>query len=272
MRSHHKAASKSGDAIREVSSSRFLPVGTGLPLTELRLIVYYSGGPLLDDAEPSTAATAPCFPTAFCAGDVAAQPVLKDRLMPLPQAVSWPSTMVLSMTLLLGGGSASLAGPADAQGAGTASGTDPWSWPVGGPEALLDPFAAPPAPWAAGHRGVDLRAGAGTGVNSPADGVILFSGVVADRQVLTIDHGAGLVSSFEPVVAQLEVGARVASGQQVARVGAGGHCSGVCLHWGVRLNGDYIDPLSLLMDRRPSILLPVPEGASRRGLDRRPRA
>ncbi|MGP5724993.1 M23 family metallopeptidase [Arthrobacter rhombi] len=192
--------------------------------------------------------------------------------MPLPRAFRWPVVVVLSMALLVGGGSASPAGPAEARGADAAAGTGQWSWPLGGPEALMDPFAAPPAPWAAGHRGVDLRAGAGTGVDSPADGVVRFSGVVVDRQVLTIDHGGGLVSSFEPVVTELTVGTRVVSGQQVASVGAGGHCAGLCLHWGVRLKGDYIDPLSLLMDRRPSILLPVPEGASRRGLDRRPRA
>lgn len=192
--------------------------------------------------------------------------------MPILGTPRWPVILVLAMALLVGGGSARPVDPAHADKANTSTGSGRWVWPLGGPEAVMDPFAAPPAPWAAGHRGVDLRAGPGTGVRSPAAGVVLYSGVVVDREVLTIDHGGGLVSSFEPVVAQLDVGTIVTQGQQVATVGTGGHCSGFCLHWGVRLDGEYIDPLSMLMDRRPSILLPVPAASSRQGPGGRPRA
>ncbi len=226
----------------------------------------------MDDVEPSTAATASGFPTAVFEGDHEVPEALQDRLMPIPRTPRWPVILVLAMALLVGGGSASPVGPAHADEADASAGPGRWSWPLGGPEAVMDPFAAPPAPWSAGHRGVDLRAGPGTGVRSPAAGVVLYSGVVVDREVLTIDHGGGLVSSFEPVVAQLDVGTSVARGQQIATVGTGGHCSGFCLHWGVRLNGEYIDPLSMLMDRRPSILLPVPAASTRQGPGGRPRA
>lgn len=147
-----------------------------------------------------------------------------------------------------------------------------WAWPVGGPRDLLAPFDRPASPWAAGHRGVDLRAGRGTAVRSPAAGVVAFVGVVVDRPVVTVDHGAGRVSSFEPARAGVVVGEAVSRGQEIARVAVGGHCSGACLHWGVRVEGEYIDPLSLLMDRRPSVLLPLPSANGRRSPGDRPRS
>ncbi|MGO1517429.1 MAG: M23 family metallopeptidase [Arthrobacter sp.] len=192
--------------------------------------------------------------------------------MSLSRKSRWPLFLVLVLALLAGGGPAGPIGPARADGPTPSAGSVPWSWPLGGPEAVLDSFVAPPAPWAAGHRGVDLRSATGAGIRSPAAGVVRYAGVVVDREVLTIDHGGGVVSSFEPVTAELDVGARVVRGQQVATTGTGGHCAGVCLHWGVRLNGEYIDPLSLLMDRRPSILLPVPAASLRQGPGGRPRA
>jgi murein DD-endopeptidase MepM/ murein hydrolase activator NlpD len=54
-------------------------------------------------------------------------------------------------------------------------------------------------------------------------------------------------------------GAEVHAGEVVATM-AGGitHCSPQsCLHWGVRKDGNYVDPLSLLpILRSPAILLP----------------
>lgn len=53
-------------------------------------------------------------------------------------------------------------------------------------------------------------------VRSPADGVVSFSGVVVNRKVLSIDHGAGYISSFEPVVSDLVVGDEVSAGDVIA--------------------------------------------------------
>ncbi|WP_394250115.1 M23 family metallopeptidase [Arthrobacter pityocampae] len=146
-----------------------------------------------------------------------------------------------------------------------------WSWPLGPVPQVLRPFEKPPQKWKRGHRGVDL-AGAGVGgagvgrsvrVLSPADGIVSFAGTVVDRGVLSIDHGDGRVSSFEPVSTDLSRGEHVAAGQVVATLaplpdGTGrGHCAQPCLHWGVRRDGEYVDPLSFVTDRRPSVLLPL---------------
>lgn len=97
----------------------------------------------------------------------------------------------------------------------------------------------------------------GQPVLSPESGRIVFVGTVVDRRVVTIDHGGGLLSSFEPASAVLAVGDTVSAGQTIATVSAGGHCRTGCLHWGVRLDGEYVNPLNFVTDRRPSVLLPL---------------
>lgn len=136
-----------------------------------------------------------------------------------------------------------------------------WSSPTssGAPE-VARPFVEPPSPWGAGHRGVDLVAGQGSSITSPADGSVSYVGHVVDRPVISVDHGSGLVSSFEPVESELEVGQAVSAGESVGELVAGGHCTdrgGSCVHWGVRLHGEYINPLLMLGDLEPSVLLPT---------------
>ncbi len=85
-----------------------------------------------------------------------------------------------------------------------------------------------------------------------------FVGFVVDRPVLSIKHAQGFVSSFEPVDSTLAVGDIVTSGETVATLAAlPRHCSPVtCLHWGVRLDGAYVDPLDYLEGFGPVRLLP----------------
>jgi murein DD-endopeptidase MepM/ murein hydrolase activator NlpD len=129
-----------------------------------------------------------------------------------------------------------------------------WSWPLAAPRVVA-PYVQPPHPYAAGHRGVDLRGGSGV-VTAPADGVVAFAGTVVDRGVLTIDHGSGWVSSFEPVTTSLQVGTVVTRGQEVALLATGGHAAPGTLHLGARHEGDYVNPLLLLGGVPRAVLLP----------------
>lgn len=133
----------------------------------------------------------------------------------------------------------------------------PWQWPLDPTPPVLRHFDKPPKKWMAGHRGADLAATRGSTVLSPADGVVVFIGTVVDRPVLTIDHGNGLLSSFEPVAATVGKGERVRRGQPVGDISTEPHCPTLCLHWGVREEGEYVNPLNLVSDRRPSVLLPL---------------
>ncbi len=138
-----------------------------------------------------------------------------------------------------------------------------WRWPLDPRPAVLRAFNPPARPWLSGHRGVDLRvAYDGAPVTSPAPGTVSFVGVVVDRPVITVDHGNGLRSSFEPVESGLAAGAAVAAGEVLGGVQSG-HCGrDPCVHWGVRRGTEYLNPLAFVMDQRPSVLLPVvPEPA-----------
>ncbi|GAB6897495.1 M23 family metallopeptidase [Kineosporia succinea] len=137
-----------------------------------------------------------------------------------------------------------------------------WEWPLQPRPALVRGFAVGPHPWSPGHRGVDLGAAVNQPVIAPAGGTVSFAGVVAGTPVVSIDHGGGLVSSFEPVRTRVRRGEPVAAGAVLGDLlgaGPGSHClPGVCLHWGVRREGTYVDPLELLgLSRGPAILLPL---------------
>lgn len=132
-----------------------------------------------------------------------------------------------------------------------------WRWPLAGSPAIVAPFDKPEKDWLPGHRGVDLAASAGADVFAPQRGRVTFASVIVDRPVLVIDHGYGFKTSIEPVTAEVSVGDWVEAGATVGQVATGAHCSGRCIHWGVRLDGEYIDPVLLIRDMRPSILLPL---------------
>lgn len=121
-----------------------------------------------------------------------------------------------------------------------------WTWPVQGP--VIRGFDPPHSPYGSGHRGIDIAAPTGSVAVAPADGTIAFAGPVGGRLFLTIDHGGGVESTFS-WVASLEVrrGDVVTQGQPVARTG-GGHTGDLVpnLHFGVKLDDAYVDPLTYL--------------------------
>lgn len=173
------------------------------------------------------------------------------------------ATVVLVGAMLAGHGTWAAGAPLPERTVGPG-----WDWPLAPRPAVVRSFDPPARPWLSGHRGVDLGSAQGAAVSAPEAGTVSFSGWIVDRPVITIDHGSGLRSSFEPVEGLLPVGAAVAKGEQfgaLAAPGAAGHCGDrMCLHWGVRRGDDYVDPLAFIEDRRPSVLLPWagPAGAS----------
>lgn len=129
-----------------------------------------------------------------------------------------------------------------------------WRWPVDTVQ-VVEPFAAPAHAYGPGHRGVDLVWDGGA-VRAPSGGIIAFAGPVAGRGVVTIDHGGGLVTTLEPVEPRATIGSVVFGGDIVAAQGEGGHTPPGVLHFGVRLDGNYINPMLLLGGVPRAVLLP----------------
>ncbi|WP_340698424.1 M23 family metallopeptidase [Cellulosimicrobium funkei] len=175
------------------------------------------------------------------------------------------AALVLGAVVVLGAPVAGAAAPPDA-GHGAATGG--WVPPLDRSLdrlGVLAPFDPPEHDWLPGHRGVDLAAAPAETVRSPAPGVVSFTGPVAGRDVVVVLHDDGLRTSLEPVTASVGRGERVTSGAvlgtvQAAESATGSHCAAACVHWGVRRGERYLDPLALLGDRPPIVLLPLGEG------------
>jgi murein DD-endopeptidase MepM/ murein hydrolase activator NlpD len=133
--------------------------------------------------------------------------------------------------------------------------------PVGAPVVVARPFVAPAGPYAAGHRGVDLTTASGGLVRAAGPGLVRFAGPLAGRGVVVIEHPDGVLTEYEPLAASVPAGTRVARGQPIGRVlGRHGTCAAArCLHWSARRNGEYFDPMTLLLALGPVRLLPWAE-------------
>lgn len=148
---------------------------------------------------------------------------------------------------------------ADAQAAPAASASETWSWPFDGARSVAAAYRAPAHEYGAGHRGIDIVPSPDGMVRAPASGTVAFRGTVVDRPLLTIAHPGGYVSTFEPVTSALTPGEVVTVGDEIGTVASGGHTPSGDMHLGVRLDGDYIDPMILFGGAPRAVLLPCCE-------------
>jgi murein DD-endopeptidase MepM/ murein hydrolase activator NlpD len=139
---------------------------------------------------------------------------------------------------------AALHAPLLAAPAAPAEGT--WLWPVRGP--VIEAFDPPETPFGSGHRGIDIAVSFGTTVVAPDAATVAFAGKVGGHLFVTLDHGAGLTSTYSWVSAALvRRNDVVAAGAPIALSGQGHPGSTIPhLHFGVRLDGVYLDPLDFL--------------------------
>ena len=122
-----------------------------------------------------------------------------------------------------------------------------WAWPIVGP--VIGTFDPPDTPFGAGHRGIDIATEVGTFVIAPEPGVVAFAGKIGGELFVTLDHGGGLTSTYSWVSSALvRKGDSVPRGAVIALSGRGHPDSTTAhLHFGVRRDGVYFDPLSVLV-------------------------
>ena len=145
------------------------------------------------------------------------------------------------------GSPGAVAAPSAGADAGRRAPHSAYTWPTGGPAAVLEGFDPPAVVWGSGHRGVDLALAAGSPVLAAGDGTVVFAGMVAGRPVVSIDHADGIRTTYEPVEAVVGAGETVARGQVIGTLVAGHRADGVdALHWGARTGPKtYVNPLRL---------------------------
>jgi len=103
------------------------------------------------------------------------------------------------------------------------------------------------------HSGTDFRSPLGTPVKSPAAGrVALVADLYYTGTTVVVDHGGGLYSLMAHLSAALvKVGDEVTAGAPLGKVGSTGRSTGPHLHWTVKLNGDRVDPLTVVRAFKP---------------------
>lgn len=125
-------------------------------------------------------------------------------------------------------------------------------WPLRPDPAVVRRFDAPSPNWNAGHRGVDLAGVAGQPVYAAGGATVVYAATLAGRPVVSLAHRGGLRTSYEPVVAAVQVGQLVTAESVIGTLAAGhpGCAVAACLHWGAMwgpaARADYVDPLGLL--------------------------
>ena len=97
------------------------------------------------------------------------------------------------------------------------------------------------------HYGLDLDGAAGAPVESDADGrVVLARDCYMSGWTTIVWHGAGLYSVYmHQSKVEVRPGQEVRQGQLIGRVGSTGRSTGPHLHWGVKLDGLWVNPDSL---------------------------
>jgi murein DD-endopeptidase MepM/ murein hydrolase activator NlpD len=98
------------------------------------------------------------------------------------------------------------------------------------------------------HTGVDIYADEGTPVMASERGRVVFAGnTFFGGNSIVIDHGLGIYTMYfhlkEMFVKEGEI---VERGKIIGSVGKTGRATGPHLHWGVRVAGARVDPISLL--------------------------
>ena len=98
------------------------------------------------------------------------------------------------------------------------------------------------------HRGTDFRAKVGTPVYASNFGIVrLAKNLFYSGNIVIVDHGKGIFTNYAHLSKiQVAAGQHVARGDQIGLTGATGRVSGPHLHWGVKINGAYVDPLQFL--------------------------
>lgn len=98
------------------------------------------------------------------------------------------------------------------------------------------------------HEGIDIANSYGTAIYAADGGTVSYSGWMSGYGYLVIiDHGNGYKTYYGHNSSLIvSVGEHVYKGQQIARMGSTGISSGNHCHFGIKINGTFVNPLNYL--------------------------
>ncbi len=103
------------------------------------------------------------------------------------------------------------------------------------------------------HEGMDIVAPRGTPIVATADGRVISSGWRAGYgRTVEIDHGWGIRTFYAHCqTVRVSPGKMVKRGEVIATVGATGLATGNHLHYGVMVNGRWVNPADYILTPKP---------------------
>ena len=124
------------------------------------------------------------------------------------------------------------------------------TWPLPGSYTITSPFGNrlhPVLKVYKLHTGVDIAGNNCNGkpVVAAADGTVIVAKYnVAYGNYVVIDHGGGITTLYaHSSKLVVKAGQQVKAGQEIMKVGTTGYSTGPHLHFEVRENGNYVDPI-----------------------------
>ena len=115
------------------------------------------------------------------------------------------------------------------------------------------------------HFGSDINGEMGDPIFASNDGeVVMVRECFGSGGTVLIHHGGRLFTSYFHMSAfDVKVGEHVTRGQPLGKVGKSGRVTGPHLHFGVKLDGRWLDPESLLRLEFPKATVPEPKPTDR---------
>lgn len=149
-----------------------------------------------------------------------------------------------------GSSSDSSGGSSDSSG-GSDTGTGQLIWPVSSGGVVTDEFGGRESPTAgasSNHQGIDIGCSYGTAIVAADAGTVIIAGYSGGYgNLVAVDHGNGIVTYYgHNSSLAVSVGDTVSQGQTIAYAGSTGVSTGVHCHFGVLVNGSFVNPRNYL--------------------------
>lgn len=128
-------------------------------------------------------------------------------------------------------------------------GSSGFLWPCPASHRITSYFGPRKAPVAGAstyHKGIDIGAASGSSIVASASGRVTTAAYSSSAgNYVVISHGNGISTVYMHASAlYVSEGQTVVQGQAIAAVGSTGYSSGPHLHFGVIVNGSYVNPLN----------------------------